>query len=79
MRELWEIASDVDKHWENMNPYARPYVEAMSKLNTTDDWYGQDTAKEIILRFLVNAQSWRGADARRVKAELNLMLKGGAK
>jgi hypothetical protein len=37
--------------------------------------YGQDSALSIIAYFLSNATTWRGDDARRLKAELREILK----
>jgi hypothetical protein len=34
-----------------------------------------DSGRDIILRFLGNASTWRGEDAKRIKAELKEMLK----
>jgi hypothetical protein len=45
------------------------------ELNKMTDAYYYDSASEIVARFLSNATSWRGEDARRIKAELNAMLK----
>ena len=44
--------------------------------NTTDPnaMYYYDTAGDIARYFLANAQTFRGADARRLKAELKSML-----
>jgi hypothetical protein len=37
--------------------------------NITDN-YGQDSGKSMVLYFLANATTWRGEDAKRIKAEL---------
>lgn len=55
--------------------YARPYLDAMYSLTDISDYYGLDSAEEIVLRFLSNAGTWRGETARRVKAELKAMVK----
>jgi hypothetical protein len=55
--------------------FSRPYVEAMLDLNKITDMYGCDSADDIVMRFLVNAERWTGPDAKRIKAELNAMLK----
>lgn len=72
-RPLYEIASDIRKHWKNIYFGAVPYRDAMSELNTIDDKYYADSAKSIVLYFLANASSWRGEDAKRIKAELKKM------
>jgi len=49
----------------------------MLSLNTVNDNYGHDSGREIVLRFLCNAQMWRGEIARNIKAELKAHLKDG--
>ena len=55
--------------------YTKPYQQAMRSLRSIEDRYGLESAYEIVLRFLANATSWRGPDAKRIKAELNALLK----
>lgn len=76
MRKLHEIAREIRKDWKPQ-PYfgAVPYIEAMSSLGDISDHHGADNAKGIVLYFMSNASTWRGAVARRVKAELKLMVK----
>lgn len=45
------------------------------EVDKMSDTYGDDDAKGIVAYFLSNATTWRGDDARRIKAELNAMLK----
>lgn len=73
-RPLHEIARDISKHWPKVNYAAKPYLEAMSSLNSIDDNYYHDTARSVVLYFLSNAATWRGEDAKRIKAELKSML-----
>lgn len=72
-RKLSEIAVDIRKHWKNPNFAAKPYISAMLQLNTINDNYLYDSAKDIVLRFLANANTWRGEHAQRIKAELKQM------
>lgn len=80
-RSLNTIASEIYQNWNIRNsgtvlsPYARPYLEAMSSLDNINDNYGLDSGKSIVAYFLGNATTWRGETARRIKAELNAMLK----
>lgn len=74
-RPLYEIAREIRKAWTKVSPYAEPYLEAMESLNTIDDNYYLDSGKSVVLYFLSNASTWRGEDARRIKAELKEMLK----
>ena len=74
-RPLYEIAADIRKTWPKVYFGAVPYLDAMGSLNSVNDNYGYDSAKSIILYFLSNANTWRGEDARRIKAELKGMLK----
>lgn len=74
-RKLWQIAEEIQKDWGcKLSPYAKPYLDAMFALNTVNDKYGWDSGKSIVLYFLSNAGSWRGETARRVKAELKLLV-----
>lgn len=81
VRELREIARDIRATWVDRNGNsivyfgAVPYLRAMGSLGSIDDMYGLDTARSIVLYFLSNAATWRGDDARRVRAELKGMLK----
>lgn len=58
------------KAWPNVWFGAKPYLSAMHSLDSIDDDYGADSGKSIVLYFLANAATWRGEDARRLKAEL---------
>ncbi len=78
-RPLWQVARDVRAHWPKVSPYAEPYLDAMRALDSLNDWYGLDSAVSIVLYFLSNARTWHGEDAKRVKAELNAMLKAHTK
>ena len=76
VRPLSEIAREIKKSWgEKMYFGAKPYVSAMLSLNSIKDDYMFDKAADIVRYFLSNASSWRGEDARRIKKELNEMLK----
>lgn len=75
-RPLYKIAKDIRANWRNVNFAAKPYLQAMDQLLKIEDAYGHDSGRDVVLYFLANAGSWRGDDARRVKAELNAMLAG---
>lgn len=79
VRSLATIAAEIESDWsargKGVSPYAVPYLDAMSTLNTMRDSYWADSAATIVRYFLANAGTWRGETARRVKAELNSMLK----
>lgn len=74
-RPLYEIAKEISFHWRNPYFGAGPYIAAMYHLNSMNDKYGADSAASIVRYFLSNARTWRGDVARRIKAELNAMLK----
>ena len=74
-RTLAEIAREIRGNWAEVNFAAKPYLFAMSQLGSVDNWYCQESGREIVLYFLANAGTWRGETARRVKAELKGMLK----
>lgn len=74
-RSLNEIAGEIRKYWENVSPYAQPYLDAMRQLDSINDDYYADTAVSVVSYFLVNASGFRGEDAKRIKAELKAMVK----
>ena len=69
-RSLSTIAREIEGSWPKVNYAARPYLDAMKELESIDDMFYMDTAKSVVLYFLANAGSFRGEDARRLKAEL---------
>lgn len=73
-RPIYKIAHDISKAWKNPPESAKVYLDAMLMLTSVTDHYFLDPAKDIIIRFLSNAQSFRGAEARTLKAELKELL-----
>lgn len=69
-RPLYEIAKDIKNNWKNVYFGAKPYLQAMETLNKITDTYITESAKSIVIYFLGNAQTWRGPEAKRIKAEL---------
>jgi hypothetical protein len=55
--------------------YMRPYIYAMAQLDSISEQCCCDSALDIVLRFLCNANTWQGEDARRIKAELKSIVK----
>jgi hypothetical protein len=74
-RPLSVIAEDIRDHWTNVYFGAVPYLRAMRQLNWVTDQYGADDGETIVNYFVnSNAATWRGPDARRIKAELRGMI-----
>ena len=73
-REISIIAREIRSHWPKVNYAAEPYLSAMASLGSISDHFGCDTADMIIRYFLGNARAWRGAEAKRIKAELKAMI-----
>ena len=72
-RPLYVIAEDIRKDWKKVNYAAKPYLDAMSELNSISDKYYFDSGKSIVSYFLANAGTWRGDVARLIKAELKAL------
>ena len=77
-RPLSTIASEIRKTWvkdgrPNVNYAAKPYLDAMATMGSITENYRADDGKSIVIYFLSNATSWRGDDAKRIKAELKKM------
>jgi hypothetical protein len=73
-RSLSEIAREIKRTWTKPYFGAVPYIDAMRKLDRISDMYMLDSAKSIVLYFLANAGTWRGDNARRIKAELKQIV-----
>lgn len=73
-RPIYVIAQDIKNLWstqgKGVNYAAKPYLDAMRSLTDGNSRYGLDQADEIVLRFLGNATSFRGPEAKALKAEL---------
>ena len=74
-RPIHQIAMDISLKWDNPYFAAVPYLQAMHCIQNIDDMYGLDKARSVVVYFLSNATTFRGEDARRLKAELKDILK----
>lgn len=74
-RPLNQIAQEIAQDWKKPYFGAVPYLQAMYSLNSISDTYGYDDARSIVMYFLANANTWRGETARRIKKELNALIK----
>ena len=75
MRKIYLIAKEIKADWKNVYFGAAPYLQAMFELEDMQSKYGCDSSRSIIAYFLGNAQTWRGETAKRIKKELNQMIK----
>jgi hypothetical protein len=76
-RPLYVIAAEIQRDWAKPYFGAVPYLEAMRALNDITDKFYYDDGRDVVCYFIANAATWKGDTARRVKAELRAMLKGG--
>jgi hypothetical protein len=74
-RSLSAIAAEIRREWKSPYFGAVPYIQAMGSMGSMSEGYGADPGREIVAYFLSNASGWRGPAAKRIKAELNAMLK----
>jgi hypothetical protein len=74
-RPIYEIAAEIRKCWPRVNYAAVPYLNAMASLTDKNSNYHYDSATSVVLYFLGNASTWRGEDAKRIKAELKAIIK----
>ncbi len=73
-RPLHVIARDIRTDWRKPYFGAVPYLEAMACLSSIHGAYYEDSAKSIVAYFLANAGTWKGDNARRIKAELKGLI-----
>lgn len=77
-RPLYEVASEIRSDWRQQRlyiPSAAPYLQALDSLQDLGQHYGADSSVQIVTYLLCNLHTWKGETARRIKAELNSMLK----
>ena len=80
-RTIAEVAADIRKAWPKPYFGAVPYIEAMLEMNVPLEKdsvrrakYLYDSATDILMRFLLNASTFRGPSAKALKAELRSAL-----
>ena len=69
-RPIYQVFEEIHRSWARPFFGAVPYIQAGMQLSAITDRYGYDSADDVIAYFLANAGTWRGDDARRLKAEL---------
>lgn len=74
MRPLHVIAREIKRVWPKPYFGAAPYIDAMLSMDSIHEYYFFASGDSIVRYFLANARTWRGDDARRIKAELRGML-----
>lgn len=73
-RSLDKIAHDVRRWWPKINFGAKPYLEAMSRLECTEEKYGTEDGRTLVLYFLSNSGTFRGPEAKSLKDELRALI-----
>ena len=85
-RHLTSIACDIvmdlekndpkSRKYDKIVPHAAPYIKAMMTLERLSDSYFADSGASVVAYALSNLGTWKGEKAKKIKAELNDMLKG---
>lgn len=70
IRPINVIAAEIKRLWPKPYFGAVPYLDSMSYVTGPDSTYGCEDGKTQVIYFLSNATTWRGEDAKRIKAEL---------
>ena len=70
--QVQAIAQEILRAWPTINPNAEPALFFMLHPNYIT---GGDTIDHVVGSFLANATTWRGESARRIKAQLNALLR----
>jgi hypothetical protein len=74
-RPLHEVAAEIEQDWTALHGAAQPYINAMKESYLATSRHRLERGSDMIQGFLMNAQTWRGETARRVKTELKAILK----
>lgn len=77
MRTFSEVAREIRAKWSKPYFGAVPYLDALEQVHTSDKNapYMVEQVKDIVPYLLCNMTTFRGTDARRLKAELKEMIK----
>lgn len=75
IRAISEIAQEILKVGSNIRITAEPYLNAMLSLKTIDDFYGQDTAYNIVSCFLSNSNGNLSKEEKTLRYELMNLIK----
>ena len=75
-RPLYEIGREIKRVWGTKVYFgAVPYLDALCTLQDKNSKYGCDSAESIVNYFLGNASTFKGDEARKLKAELKAAIK----
>lgn len=76
-RTFAEIVNEIRQVWTKPYFGAEPYLDALAQVHSSDKNapYLFETAKDLVPYLLANMTSFRGEDAKRIKAELKEMIK----
>lgn len=72
---IYELAGLILHDTAKVSLHAQPYLSAMLGIDSINDMYIADTAYEVVAYFLSNAGTYRGENARLIKAELKRRMK----
>lgn len=73
-RPLFKIAADIFNHWPTIAAQ-EAYISPLLYLTSIEDNYYLDTARSVVEYALCNMTTFKGENARRIKKELNTILK----
>lgn len=75
-RKISDIAAEIRRTWAKPYYGALPFIDAMQEIDAPGDMFFEERGSDLVRRFLANARTWCGEDARRIKAELNALVEG---
>lgn len=80
-RPIKDIVADITTTWgaekvRTTGYAAKPYLEALSQVESVDEVYGDEKAEHLVRYLLSNLAQFKGAQARVLKEELRAHLPG---
>ena len=69
------IVEDLKSQGQRIPAAAAPSLGAMLDLDSIDQRHGDEPARAVVRRALAYLESWHGAAAAKIKAELRIRLK----
>lgn len=77
MRTFSEVAREIRAKWPKPYFGAVPYLDVLEQVDSSDKntIYMVERVRDLVAYLLCNMNTFRGEDARRLKAELKEMIK----
>jgi len=75
VRPLFLVAEEIEKDWIDITEDCKYYIECMKELKRINNRQGFDSGKTFVVYFLAECILWHTSNSRKLKKELEEMIK----